>query len=407
MPSFDFIAIDRAGRTQTGRLASPDPAAARRAIERRGLVVTRLAPQAAASSGSGAMAAARSSEPPIGGKALALFTRQLATLLTVAPAEEALRTLREQIENPRLRRVLDTVHEGVMEGQRLSMAMGRAGRAFPPTYRAMVAAGEASGALGPVLDRLADLLEKQQDVRAKLASALVYPIVLAIVATAVIIALMTFVVPRVVDQFNDSNQALPPLTAVVIAISRTLQTWGWLMALVLGALGALAAMALSRPPVRLSFDRAVLRQPVIGKLLRDVEAAALARTLATMLSSGLPIMEALQLAAPSVRNTAMRAVVRDMAVLVSEGAGLSTAIRRSNAFPPLLAYLAANGEDGGKLDQMLERAADYLERDFRTATSIALSLLEPAIIVVMGGVVCLVILSILLPILQINTLRVG
>lgn len=405
MPEFSYSAVDRAGRIRTGNLSSSDPAAARRMIERRGLVVTRIAaPQQTA----GATApTANAPNLRISSRALALFTRQLATLLTAAPAEEAIRTLREQIDNRRVRDVLDLVHEGVLEGQRLSAAMMRAPRAFPPTYCAMVAAGESSGALGPVLDRLADLLERQQDVRGKLASALVYPIILAVVAMAVIIGLMAFVVPRVVDQFSSSGQALPPLTNAIIAISSALQNWGWLIALVILGLGALGALALSRPPVRLAFDAWVLRLPVAGRLLRDAEAAGFARTLSTMLGSGLPVYEALQLATPAVRNTALRAAVSAMSERVREGASLSSVLRASSVFPPLLGYLAASGEEGGRIDAMLERAADYLERDFRNATSIALSLLEPAIIVVMGGIVCLVILSILLPILQINTLRVG
>lgn len=396
MPTFEFTAIDRDGQTRSGTLASRDSETARRSLTGRGLVATRIS----------ATAATRTSERPLrmSDTALALITRQLATLVTVAPIEEALRTLTEQSESRKQREVLTRVHTGVVEGLRLSEAMAKLGPAFPPTYRAMVAAGESSGSLPQILERLADLLEKRQEMRSKITSALVYPIVLAIVALCVIVALMTFVVPKVVEQFDTSGQQLPWLTNAMIAISHVMLDWGWVITLGIAAFLALSAWLLTQTGPRLAFDGALLRLPIAGRLLRNVEAAGLARSLATMIASGLPILDALRLASQTTSNTVVRAAVRDMAVSVHEGAGLSSAMRRARVFPPLLVNLAASGESGGKLEPMLDRAADYLERDFRTATSVALSLLEPAIIVVMGGIVCLVILSILLPILQINTL---
>jgi len=403
MATFDYVAIDRAGQVRNGTLSSADADAARRQIEKRGLVVTRIA-----SGRAGGAAAARRKEKRLSSKSLALISRQLSTLVTVAPLEEALRTLRDQSESVRLKRVLAATHEGVVEGLRLADAMGRTG-AFPPTYRAMIAAGENSGALPKVMERLADLLEKQEDARGKIVAAVVYPLILSVVATVVIVALMTFVVPKVVDQFNTSGARLPALTRAIIGLSDFMVAWGWLAATVIVALIAMFAWGMRQRSFRLQVDRAILKAPLIGRLLRDVEAAGLARTLATMLSSGLPALEALHLAARTSRNMVIADAAAQMAVSVSEGGSLSSAMRRTDTFPPLLVYLTANGESGGggQLDAMLERAADYLEREFRTATSIALSLLEPAIIVVMGGIVCLVILSILLPILQINTMSVG
>ncbi len=396
MPTFEYTAIDQAGRTKTGRLSSLDETSARRIVEKRGLVLTALNTGAAAT---------RAPQKPTGRKlspkALTLISRQLATLITVAPVEEALRTLAAQSENRRIRTVLTNLHDGVIEGQRLSDAMGRSG-AFPETYAAMIAAGESSSSLPQVLERLADLLEKQQDIRAKITSALVYPIILAIVATIVIAALMTVVVPKVVDQFNTSGQTLPALTQAIIAISAFLQSYGSILLAGIAAIIASFVFGMRVPAFKLAVDKFVLSLPVIGRLTRDVEAASFARTLSTMLAAGLPALEALKLATRTARNAVFANAMREMAINVSEGAALSTAMKRANAFPPLLIYLTQNGETGGKLDQMLDRAADYLEREFRTATTIALSLLEPAIIVIMGAIVCLVILSILLPILQIN-----
>lgn len=398
MPTFEFTAIDQSGRTRTGALTGANSEGVRATLERRGMVATKIAAGAATRS------QASSRGIKLGAGQLALMTRQTATLVSVAPVEKALSTLGDQAENRKQREIFTRVHAGVVEGMRLSDAMARLGPAFPATYRAMVAAGESSGALPQVLERLADLLEKKQDMQSKISSALVYPIVLAVVAIAVIVALMTFVVPRVVEQFDVSGQQLPALTNAMIAISKVMLNWGWAIALGLGALALLSAWALTQAGPQLAFDGFVLKLPVVGRVIRNVESASLARSLATMVASGLPILEALQLASKTTKNAVIRAAANEMAVQVHEGMGLSSALRRAKVFPPLLVHLTASGENSGKLEPMLDRAADYLERDVRTATSIALSLLEPAIIVVMGGIVCLVVLSILLPILQINTL---
>lgn len=401
MPTFEFTAIDRSGATRSGALAGTSSDAVRAILERRGLVATRIAETGRVDPRPRQAGAVRMSEGQ-----LALLTRQIATLASVAPLEETLRTLAEQAESSRQKSVLGRVHAGVLEGQRLSDAMARLGPAFPPTYRAMVAAGEATGALPQILERLADLLEKRQDVRARITSALVYPIVLAIVAIGVIIALMTFVVPRVVDQFDVSGQRLPDLTVAMIAISDLMLNWGWAISLGLAAGLAAAAWLLSMPGPRYACDAMVLGLPVAGRMIRTVEAAGVSRLLSTMIASGVPVLEALQMSQQAIANRVIRRAVGVMAKDVEEGSGLSSAMRRTGVFPPLLVNLAASGESGGRLETMLERAADYLEREFRTTTSVALSLLEPAIIVIMGGIVCLVILSILLPILQINTLGV-
>jgi general secretion pathway protein F len=401
MPTFEFTAIDRSGATRSGALAGTSSDAVRAILERRGLVATRIAETGRVDPRPRQAGAVRMSEGQ-----LALLTRQIATLASVAPLEETLRTLAEQAESSRQKAVLGRVHAGVLEGQRLSDAMARLGPAFPPTYRAMVAAGEATGALPQILERLADLLEKRQDVRARITSALVYPIVLAVVAIGVIIALMTFVVPRVVDQFDVSGQRLPDLTVAMIAISDLMLNWGWAISLGLAAGLAAAAWLLSMPGPRYACDALVLGLPVAGRMIRTVEAAGVSRLLSTMIASGVPVLEALQMSQQAIANRVIRRAVGVMAKDVEEGSGLSSAMRRTGVFPPLLVNLAASGESGGRLETMLERAADYLEREFRTTTSVALSLLEPAIIVIMGGIVCLVILSILLPILQINTLGV-
>lgn len=405
MAAFDYVAVDAGGRTLTGALTAADEAAARALLERRKLMPLEI------TTGRGAPRKVDRLGQTRGGKlnarTLALTTRQLATLVSVAPLEEALRTIALQADRPAVRRVLDGVHGGVMEGRRLSDAMALQGQAFPPLYRAMVSAGETSGALEPILERLADGLERDQTVRGKVITALVYPAVLAVVALGVIGALMTFVVPRVVDQFDSMNQTLPLLTRLVIGVSDGMSDWGWLAGLLLAAALAAGAVALRNPVVRLRADTVLLRLPLVGRLIRDLHGAKMARTLSTMIAAGLPVLEGLTITARTVSNRRLRLATETMADAVREGGGLSAAMRRADVFPPILVHMTASGESSGRLEPMLERAADYLEREFSTFTAVMLSLLEPAIIVVMGGVVALIVLSILLPILQINTLAMG
>ncbi|HYJ51557.1 MAG TPA: type II secretion system inner membrane protein GspF [Allosphingosinicella sp.] len=404
MPDFAYVGLDTAGRERRGSVRAETSDAARTQLAARRLYVVRIEPAAP-----GAPLVSRSlfARKKIGAKQLTLFTRQLATLVQVTPLEEALRTVSQQAEREEVRRVLGNVHAGVVEGRRLSGAMGREPASFPPLYRAMVSAGEGSGTLPHILERLAGLLERQAQVRGKVLSTLAYPIVLAVVAAFVVFALMIFVVPKVVEQFQDIGQELPLLTRIVIGLSNFLASWWWAL-LIAGALALfLAGRALKDEGIRLKFDRLMLRLPLIGRLIRDLHAARMARTLSTMVSSRLPLLEGLKLTTGTVHNRVLRAASADIAESIRTGGSLSGALKRAGIFPPLLVYLAASGEASGRLDVMLERAADYLDREFDAFTSTALALLEPAIIIVMGAIVALIVLSILLPILQIDTLAGG
>jgi general secretion pathway protein F len=402
MPAFDYAALDVRGLTRHGVIDAISPADARERLARRRLVPVRIEPASA-----GVDAGPRSLLDRFTGKDLALVTRQLSTLAAAMTLEEALRTVGAQAEKRAVRRVLMATHTHVLEGFRLSDAMARQGPAFPPLYRAMVAAGEGSGALPDILERLADLLEREQQVRGKLVTALVYPAALAMTAVAVVIALMAFVVPKVVEQFDSMGRELPLLTRVVIGVSE-LMAAGWLPALVLLAIGAAAFRQLMKQPAfRRRFDATVLKLPLLGRLLRDVHAARMSRTLSIMVGSGLPMLEGLVITARTVHNRVLREATDRMVASIREGGSLSGAMRRAGVFPPTLLYMTASGEDGGRLGPMLERAADYLDREFNTFTSVDMSLLEPLIIVVLGGVVAVIVLAILLPILQFNSLVLG
>lgn len=317
MAAFDYIAADAAGRTVRGSLSAVDEAAARKALAKRQLAPLQLSPGRA-----GAVAASTSGRVGrLSPKALALTTRQLATLISVSPLEEALRNLMLQADRPNVRRVLEGVHAGVIEGRRLSDAMGQQGAAFPPLYRAMTAAGEQSGALQPILERLADGLERDEVVRGKVLTALVYPCVLAVVALGVVVAMMTYIVPKVVDQFDSMGQTLPLLTRLVIGLSDLMRDWGWLMALVIAAVVAAGLIARRREAVRLKLDAWVLRLPLVGRLTRDLHGARMARTLSTMIAAGLPVLEGLTITARTVSNRALRRATEQMAEAVREGGG--------------------------------------------------------------------------------------
>ncbi|MFC3710942.1 type II secretion system inner membrane protein GspF [Sphingoaurantiacus capsulatus] len=403
MPEFSYAAIDTAGRERRGRVAAPDVEAARAQLLDRKLFPVKIE-DARTAEAAPLLQRSISFRRRLSAKQLTLFTRQIATLSQVTPLEEALRTITKQSEQEHVRRVLARVHAGVVEGRRLSEAMGLEASSFPPLYRAMVSAGESSGTLPDILERLADLQERQAVVRGKVLAAIAYPASLAVVATLVVISLMIFVVPKVVEQFDDMGQQLPLLTRIVIAISEFLSGYWWLLLGVIGLSGFLLWRALKNEEFRLRFDRRLLTLPLLGRLIRDLHAARMARTLSTMVASKLPLIEGLALTTRTVNNRALRLASEEIVESIREGGSLSAAMRRSAVFPPLLVYMAAGGESSGRLDLMLERAADYLEREFDSFTATALSLLEPGVIIVMGGVVAMIVLSILLPILQLDTL---
>ena len=404
MADFDYLAIDTRGNERRGHVAADTLDAARAALDGRRLYVVRIEAGTAPAASSRPLFGLKLARRRMSGKQLTLFTRQLATLNSVSPLEESLRTITRQTEQDHVRDVVAQVHAGVVEGRRLADAMARQPRSFPALYRAMVAAGESSGTLPTILDRLAALLERQTEIRGKLITALAYPAILAFVAMGVVAALMIFVVPQVVEQFDTVGQELPLLTRMVIALSAFLVGYWWVLLLVFVLAGVAAWFALRQPPVRLGFDTWLLRVPLLGRLLRDLHAARMARTLGTMVASRLPLLEGLALTAGTIHNRRLKLASEEITDAIRKGGSLSAAMRRTAVFPPLLVYLAASGEAAGRLDEMLERAADYLEREFDRFTATALSLLEPAIIVVMGGIVATIVLSILLPILQLNTL---
>ncbi|HEX7875370.1 MAG TPA: type II secretion system inner membrane protein GspF [Sphingobium sp.] len=402
MAEYDYIAIDPAGKERKGSVKAETIEDARARLDARRLFIVRLEPGATAAARRRAGISFRT--PRLSAKELTLFTRQLSTLIQVSPLEESLRTIGRQSEQAHVRAIVSKVHSGVLEGRRLADALGAEPRSFPPLYRAMVSAGESSGSLPTIMDRLSDLMERQAVIRSKVLTAIAYPSVLAAFAVCVVAALMIFVVPKVVEQFDTVGQQLPLLTRMVMGTSAFLAGYWWLLAILIG-LGAFGFWrALKIESFRYWFDAMLLRLPLLGRLIRDLHAARMARTLSTMVASRLPLMEGLTLTTQTVHNRVLRQASEEIVEAIRGGGSLSAALRRAGVFPPLLVYLAASGESAGRLDTMLERAAEYLEREFDSFTSASLALLEPVIIILMGGIVAVIILSILLPILQLQSL---
>ena len=402
MAEFDYIAIDPAGRERKGAIKAETVEDARAKLDSRKLFIVRI--EAGAVEKARRRAGLSFRAPRLSPKELTLFTRQLSTLIQVSPLEEALRTIGRQSEQVHVQAIVGKVHSGVLEGRRLADALGAEPRSFPPLYRAMISAGESSGSLPTIMERLSDLMERQAVIRSKVLTAIAYPSVLAAFAVCVVAALMIFVVPKVVEQFDTVGQQLPLLTRMVMGISAFLAGYWWLLAILLGLAAFGLWRALKVESFRYRFDSVLLRLPLLGRLIRDLHAARMARTLSTMVASRLPLMEGLSLTTQTVHNRVLRQASEEIVEAIRGGGSLSAALRRAGVFPPLLVYLTASGESAGRLDTMLERAADYLEREFDSFTSAALAMLEPLIIIAMGGIVAVIILSILLPILQLQSL---
>ncbi|AOE87589.1 type II secretion system inner membrane protein GspF [Pseudomonas sp. TCU-HL1] len=399
MAAYEYLAMDPAGRKLRGVQEADSERQARQLLRERHLVPLRLRTARDGQRSTG------SSRRGLGAAELALVTRQLATLVQAAlPLEEVLAAVAAQCEKRSHQSMLLAIRARVLEGHGLARAMAEFPRAFPALYRATVAAGERAGHLGQVLLQLADYTEARQAARQQIQLALLYPSILLLAAFGIVGFLLGFVVPDVVKVFIDSGQELPTLTRGLIAASAILRDHGLLMLALLAGLVGAARLTQQRPVARLRWHAAQLRLPVLGKVLRASNCSRFISTLAILGRSGVPLVDALEIAAEVVANQQIRTGLKDVARAVREGGGLTRALERSGHFPPMMLYMIASGERSGELDAMLERAARQQEAHLANRIALLVGLFEPAMLVFMGASVLLIVLAILMPILSLNQL---
>jgi len=399
MEAFQYQALDAAGRTVSGVVQADTARQARIQLRAQGLLPSVVAEVRARERARQVWARGLSSAE------LSLVTRQMATLLESGlTMEQSLNALIEEAAEPMTREVLTGVKTEVMAGLSFAGALGAYDKSFPDFYRALVHGGEESGALPTVLQHLADYLDARQALKQKTGLALLYPALVTSVAIMIVTGLLIYVVPQVVQVFQQSRQSLPLLTRAMIGLSDFLRaTWPYLAVIVAGSAMA-ARMALRRDAVRRRWHVLLLRMPWLGSLIRGVNTSRFASTLAILVGGGVPLLSALNSGARVITNMVMREAIERAIGRVREGASLARALGETRAFPPLLVHLVASGEASGKLEQMLERAAHLETQALERRLTVFLTLLEPVMILLMGGVVLMIVLAILLPIIEINQL---
>lgn len=399
MPTFEYTALDSGGREQRGTLEADTPRQVRAQLRERGLTALEVVETAAREREAHALGFRRGL--PAG--EIALIVRQLATLVRAAiPLEQALKAVAEQTEGERARHVVLGVRTRVLEGHTLADGLGQFPHVFPEIDRATVAAGEQAGHLDVVLERLADYAEARQSRGAALATALYYPAFLVATAIAVVMFLMTYVIPKIVVVFEHCHNQLPLVTRGLVATSGFLADWWWLLLAALVGAVALVRGALRKEEVRRAWHLWLLGAPVVGRVIRASNAEQFARTLAILSASSVPVLEALRIAAATMSNLPMREAVLAAAARVREGAPIARSLGASGLFPPLTIQLIASGEASGTLEDMLQRAADHLEREVDNTVRRAQALLGPIVLLIMALIVVTIMAAVLTPILQMN-----
>jgi len=407
MPVYSFEAISSAGDIRKGVIEADSAKAARGQLRAQALVPLKVEPVSAQADAAGKSNSGKSwrQRRVFSPTELTIWTRQLAGLVSSGlPLERALTSLSDEAEKPPERELVATLRAEVNGGTPFAKALAQHPREFSDIFVAVIGAGEQSGNLGLVLERLADDLEEQHALKSKLIGAALYPAIVSLVAIAIVLFLVTYVVPQVANVFASSKRALPILTVIMINTSAFLRSYGWLLLLALVAGGFGVRLALSNARLHEKFDAAWLNLPILGKMSRSYNSARFASTLAMLASAGVPILKALQAAAQTLSNRAMRTDALDALVLVREGAPLASALAQKKRFPGLLAMFARLGEQTGTLPLMLQRAAKQLSTEVQRRAMQLATLLEPLLIVAMGLMVMLIVLAVLMPIIQLNQL---
>jgi general secretion pathway protein F len=404
MAAFDYVALDQRGRKQKGVLEADSSRQMRQLLRDRGLTPLTIEASSAKQqqqqkSFSNLLAS------HISVKELALFTRQLATLVQASlPLEEALSATAAQTSKPKVRSLILSVRSKVMEGHSLASSLADFPRAFPAIYRATVAAGEKSGFLDQILNRLADYTEASHESRQKIMMALLYPVILFVLAVLIVSGLMVYVVPDVVEVFVDTGQQLPALTIGLMAVSDFISSYGLYLLIALTALAFGLRYLLQQPALRLHWHRRLLKLPIIGRFSATTDTARFASTLSILTASGVPLVDAMKISEDVLSNQWLKRLVNEATRKVTEGSSLNKALSQAEYFPPMMVHMIASGEASGELGTMLQRVAASQEREVQNFIGIMLGLFEPFMLLAMGLSVLLIVLAILLPILNLNQL---
>lgn len=413
MAAFEYAALNTKGKTEKGLIEAETARQARQLLRDRGLMPTELkeVSERAGAATSTVESRTRSgffkrNNVSLSAADLALFTRQLATLFRSGlPLDEALTVVAQQSESGKVQRITLGIRARVIEGDSLASALDQFPGAFPILFRSTVEAGEQAGKLDHVLERLADYVERSQEMASKVKQAAIYPAIMLVVATGVVMGMMTYVVPNVVSVFEGINAKLPFLTRAMIAVSAFLrQAWPVLIFGGAGGVWLFRRTVRTNEAFRRALHQRMLRWPVVGRLVRGANTARFMRTLGILFGSGVPILEAMRIGAQVVENLPLRDAIEEAAKRVREGAGLGRSLAVSKLFPPIVVHLVSSGESSGRLDEMLERAADNQEKEVELRINVLMKLMEPVMTVVMGGIVLIIVLAILLPIFDLNTL---
>jgi general secretion pathway protein F len=403
MAAFEYTALDPHGRERKGLIEGDTPKHVRQMLREKQLLPMEI--REAAEREQTKRGGRRFLSRGISVLDLAMLTRQFATLLRSGlPLEETLQAVAEQTEKPRVQRIVLGVRGKVVEGHPLADGLRDFPQAFPEIYRATVSAGEQSGKLDLVLERLADYTESRQVMGQRVSNAMVYPIVLMVLSFAIVSFLLAYVVPQVVAVFQSSHEQLPLATRILIGSSDAIRHYWFYALVVIGAAVWGFMRWLRGPEARLSFDRFLLRVPLAGKLIRGANTARFARTFSILTASAVPVLEALRISAEVVVNSPMRRAVEEAALRVREGAPIGKSLAARKLFPPMMIHLISSGESSGELEKMLERAATNQERELDGLLSTMTNLLGPFMVVFMGGVVMFIVIALLLPIFQLNDL---
>ncbi|MBL54302.1 MAG: type II secretion system inner membrane protein GspF [Gammaproteobacteria bacterium] len=404
MAAFAYKAINAKGKNTSGVLEGDNARQIRQQLREKGLVPMEVEQVAEKNSGSSS-GGFQLFKPRISASDLALLTRQLATLIESAlPIEEALLAVAEQSEKTRQKNMMMAVRSKVVEGHTLADALAEFPSVFDDLFRAMVAAGEKSGHLDTVLNRLADYTERRQQTRSQIIQALIYPAIMMFFAMMIVVVLLTVVVPKIVGQFDHMGQDLPTITTVLISVSEWMQQYGLYLLVAIMLLIVLFQRLVQQPAIKLRYHRFMLKLPLVGKVARGLNTARFARTLSILTASAVPLLESMRISTDVLQNVYIKERISEAAVNVKEGSSLRAALDNTKIFPPMMMHMIASGERSGELQQMLSRSADNQDREFEALIGVSLKVFEPVLIVSMAAVVLFIVMAIIQPILALNNM---